>query len=93
MFAIRPENMIIYDQEVSNSVVKEKRRNAEATMAGLKRLKSAGFVSKSEKFALSELVDKLLRNVPDIDGNKIGEFAAGYLIAKQKILSESCKKQ
>jgi len=43
--------------------------------------------SKTDEAALSELMTKLMQDNPDADPGKLGEFAAGYLLAKQKLNS------
>jgi len=40
---------------------------------------------KSDEVMLSELMAKLMKDNPNTDPGKLGEFAAGYLLAKRKI--------
>jgi len=79
VFAIRPRN-------ISPEIVEAPKAAVEA---GQKRLTDAGNLSQVDKEALSDLILKLMRNSPTIEYRKLGEFAAGYLIAMAKQKSES----
>jgi len=52
-----------------------------------KKLKEAGIVSPAEEATLSELLIKLSRD-SNTTPAKVGEFAAGFLIAKKKLLAD-----
>jgi len=47
--------------------------------------KHEGVAVKSDEVMLSELMAKLMQDNPDTDPGKLGEFAAGYLLAKRKM--------
>jgi len=44
-----------------------------------------GVAVKSDEVMLSELMAKLMKDNPNTDPGKLGEFAAGYLLAKKKM--------
>jgi len=52
--------------------------------AGKKKPKNSG-VEKSDEVMLSQLMAKLMMDNPNTDAGKLGEFAAGYLLAKRKL--------
>merc|ERR550534_3019531 len=54
-----------------------------------KKPKNTGSEQKDEETMLSELMTKLMQDNPDTDPGKLGEFAAGYLLAKRKMQSNS----
>merc|ERR1712186_183453 len=62
-----------------NSCVKEP-----AVTAGRGKSNGAGTVEKTDEVMLSELMAKLMQDNPSTDPGKLGEFAAGYLLARQK---------
>jgi len=82
VFAIRSRN-------ISPEVVE---LPIEAVEAGKKKLKEVGKESQADEASFSLLLEDLYRSSPDTDHVKIGEFAAGYYIAKQKILSSKQRK-
>jgi len=53
-------------------------------LEGKKKTKNAD-VEKSDEAMLSELMAKLMMDNPSTDPGKLGEFAAGYLLAKRKM--------
>jgi len=55
--------------------------------AGRKKPKSSGAAEKSDEVLLSELMTKLMMDNPNTDPGKLGEFAAGYLLAKRNMNS------
>lgn len=55
--------------------------------AGRIKPKSSGTVQKSDEVMLSELMTKLMMDNPSTDPGKLGEFAAGYLLAKRNMES------
>jgi len=64
----------------------EKDNGTESGMTtGIKNPSSSGAVEKSDEVRLSELMAKLMHDNPGTDPGKLGEFAAGYLLAKGKI--------
>jgi len=75
----------------TNDVIAIKQRNVAAPLnpfqsdEGNKKLKENAVVNKSDDAILSELMIKLMQDNPDTDPAKLGEFAAGYLMAKQKL--------
>jgi len=81
----------------TNDVIAIKQRNvtsenadsqtAVALDAGKKKLKEAGG-TKEDEANLSALMLKLMRDNPNTDPKKLGEFAAGYMLAKQKLNAE-----
>jgi len=81
VFAIRKRN-------ISPEVVELPK---EAIEVATKKIKKAGITGKAEEDALIELMDKLFRSSPSMDHIKFGEFAAGFFIAKQKIMNEQGK--
>jgi len=78
----------------TNDVIAIKQRNvepenneahtAEAFDAGINKLKQGGG-SKTDEASLNELMRKLMSDNPHADPKKLGEFAAGYMLAKQKL--------
>jgi len=56
--------------------------NGAAKQAEKKKPKSGAL--KSDEVILSELMAKLMQDNPNTDPGKLGEFAAGYLLAKRK---------
>jgi len=60
------------DQGSAIPGIKKKQNNEEAP-------------EKSDEVMLSELMAKLMQDNPDTDPGKLGEFAAGYLLAKRKM--------
>jgi len=79
----------------TNDVIAIKQRNVgpiehddgtESAMAtGNKKPSSSGAVEKSDEVSLSKLMAKLMQDNPKTDPGKLGEFAAGYLLAKRKM--------
>merc|ERR1719357_1482973 len=79
----------------TNDVIAIKQRNVgpiehdngtESAMAtGTNKPSSSGTVERSDEIRLSELMAKLMQDNPQTDPGKLGEFAAGYLLAKSKI--------
>jgi len=63
----------------------------EAIEVAMEKIRNAGITDKAQEEALMELMDKLFRSSPSMDHIKFGEFAAGFFIAKQKILSDQGK--
>jgi len=63
-----------------NSCVKEP-----AVTGGRGKPNRAGAVEKTDEVLLSELMAKLMQDNPNTDPGKLGEFAAGYLLARQKL--------
>jgi len=47
--------------------------------------KHEGAAAKNDEVMLSELMAKLMQDNPNTDPGKLGEFAAGYLLAKRKM--------
>jgi len=81
VFAIRPRN-------ISPEIIEVPK---EALEAGTKKMMEASGseeVSQEDKEALSDLIVKLMRNTPTVEHKKLGEFAAGYLIAVAKQKSD-----
>jgi len=50
-----------------------------------KKQKNSGNEQKDDETMLSELMTKLMQDNPNTDPGKLGEFAAGYLLAKRKM--------
>jgi len=82
----------------TNDVIAIKQRNvgpvsdddkAPAMVVGKKKPKNSGNVEKDEETKLSQLMKKLMKDNPDTDPGKLGEFAAGYLLAKRKMYTNS----
>jgi len=78
----------------TNDVIAIKQRNVgpvsdddqgPAAQDGKIKPKNLKTVEKDEEMKLSELMMKLMKDNPNTDPGKLGEFAAGYLLAKQKI--------
>jgi len=78
----------------TNDVIAIKQRNVgpvgdddkgPAMPFGKKKPKNSGAVEKDEETKLSELMTKLMQDNPNTDPGKLGEFAAGYLLAKRKM--------
>jgi len=76
----------------TNDVIAIKQRNVGpvggddkgvATQAGTKKPKNGAL--RSDEIMLSELMTKLMQDNPNTDPGKLGEFAAGYLLAKRKM--------
>jgi len=63
----------------------------EAIEIAKKKVRKAGITDQAQQDALVQLMDKLFRRSPVMDHSKFGEFAAGYFIAKQKIMSDQGK--
>jgi len=78
VFAIRKRN-------ISPEIVE---LPSEAIEVATKKIREAGITDKAQEDALIELMDKLFRSSPSMDNNKFGEFAAGFFIAKQKIIND-----
>jgi len=79
VFAIRRRNITGEMVEVPS----------EAIEVAKKKIREAGIVSQEKENTLVELMGKLFRSTPNMeDHRKFGEFAAGYFIAKEKILSD-----
>merc|ERR1712130_264723 len=81
----------------TNDVIAIKQRNVapehgdapkDSSSEAAKKKKSKGG-SKADEDALSELMTKLMQDIPEADPGKLGEFAAGYLLAKQKLNTDS----
>jgi len=80
----------------TNDVIAIKQRNvapetgdaqtAAALESGRKKLKKGGG-TKTDEASLSELMLKLMKDNPNADPGKLGEFAAGYILAKQKLIT------
>jgi len=81
----------------TNDVIAIKQRNvapentgdpqtAAALESGRKKLKKGGG-TKTDEASLSDLMLKLMKDNPQADPGKLGEFAAGYILAKQKLTS------
>jgi len=78
----------------TNDVIAIKQRNvapendeaqtAVAFASGRNKLKKGGG-SKNDEASLNELMRKLMSDNPNADPKKLGEFAAGYMLAKQKL--------
>jgi len=81
IFAIRERNIS------SESVNLPK----EAIEIAMGKIRKAGITGKAQEDALVELMERLFRCSPVTDHNKFGEFAAGFFIAKQKIMSDQGK--
>merc|ERR550534_1179830 len=78
----------------TNDVIAIKQRNVGpisgddrgAALAQVKKKpKNSGNEQKDDETMLSELMTKLMQDNPDTDPGKLGEFAAGYLLAKRKM--------
>jgi len=78
----------------TNDVIAIKQRNVgpvdrdnenEGPAKPLVKKKHEGVAVKSDEVMLSELMAKLMQDNPDTDPGKLGEFAAGYLLAKRKM--------
>jgi len=82
VFAVRKRNISPEDAELPK----------EAIEVAIEKIKTAGIADKAQEDALIELMDRLFRSSPSMDHIKFGEFAAGFFIAKQKILSEQGKR-
>jgi len=52
-----------------------------------RKSKDRGLVEKDDETMLSELMSKLMQDNPNTDPGKLGEFAAGYILAKKKMSS------
>jgi len=80
LFAIRPENLFSWDVDVPKESVEE----------GLSRLKGAGFTNEEDEELLRDLITKLMRydTSRSTDHLKLGQFAAGYMIAQRRFLSK-----
>jgi len=80
----------------TNDVIAIKQRNVTAAGDGdkkppkqsKKKSKDKQTV-KDDETMLSELMSKLMQDNPTTDAGKLGEFAAGYLLAKQKMAKEN----
>lgn len=79
----------------TNDVIAIKQRNVapehgdapkDSSSDAAKKKKNKGG-NKADETALSELMTKLMQDNPEADPGKLGEFAAGYLLAKQKLNS------
>jgi len=78
----------------TNDVIAIKQRNvependeahtAEAFESGRNKLKKGGG-TKSDEASLNDLMRKLMSDNPNADPKKLGEFAAGYMLARQKL--------
>lgn len=78
----------------TNDVIAIKQRNvapenddaqtALAFESGRNKLKKGGG-SKNDEASLNDLMRKLMNDNPNTDPKKLGEFAAGYMLAKQKL--------
>jgi len=79
LFAIRAENLFSWEVDVPK----------ESVEAGLSRLKTAGFAGVEEEEILQDLITRLMRydTSRSTDHVKLGHFAAGYLIAQRRFLS------
>jgi hypothetical protein len=82
----------------TNDVIAIKQRNVGpvsdddkegAAAQGKKKVKKSGSVEKDDETILSELMTKLMQDNPNTDPGKLGEFAAGYLLAKRKMNANS----
>jgi len=80
LFAIRAENLVPWDVDVPN----------ESIEAGVSRLSSAGFAGAEDEEILRDLITRLMRydTSRSTDHVKLGQFAAGYLIAQRRFLSK-----
>jgi hypothetical protein len=81
----------------TNDVIAIKQRNVTAAgdddkkplkQSGKKKSKHGAAV-KDDETMLSELMTKLMQDNPTTDPGKLGEFAAGYLLAKKKMAKEN----
>jgi len=80
LFAIRPENLFSWDVDVPREAVEE----------GMSRLGSAGFTKEEDEVLLRDLITRLMRydTSRSTDHLKLGQFAAGYMIAQRRFLSK-----
>jgi len=76
----------------SNDVIAIKQRNVgpvegddKGTAMQAEKKKPKSGAVKSDEVMLSELMAKLMQDNPNTDPGKLGEFAAGYLLAKRKM--------
>jgi len=83
----------------TNDVIAIKQRNVAAPLKDFQSVEAANElgknkpkddekVKKSDDAILSDLMIKLMQDNPDTDPAKLGEFAAGYLMAKRKMLQQ-----
>jgi len=75
VIAIKQRNVAPENDEAQTAVAFESGRN---------KLKKGGG-SKKDEASLNDLMRKLMSENPDTDPIKLGEFAAGYMLAKQKL--------
>jgi len=75
VIAIKQRNVAPENDEAQTAVAFECGRN---------KLKKGGG-SKNDEASLNDLMRKLMSDNPNADPKKLGEFAAGYMLAKQKL--------
>jgi len=75
VIAIKQRNVAPENDEAQTAVAFECGRN---------KLKKGGG-SKNDEATLNDLMRKLMSDNPNADPKKLGEFAAGYMLAKQKL--------
>jgi len=75
VIAIKQRNVAAENDEAQTAVAFESGRN---------KLKRFGG-SKNDEASLNNLMRRLMSDNPDADPKKLGEFAAGYMLAKQKL--------
>jgi len=75
VIAIKQRNVAPENDEAQTAVAFESGRN---------KLKKGGG-SKNDEASLNDLMRKLMSDNPNADPKKLGEFAAGYMLAKQKL--------
>jgi len=75
VIAIKQRNVAPENDEAQTTVAFESGRN---------KLKKGGG-SKNDEVSLNDLMRKLMSDNPNADPKKLGEFAAGYMLAKQKL--------
>jgi len=80
LFAIRAENLFSWDVEVPR----------ESVEAGVSRMKNAGYATAKDEETLEDLITRLMRydTSRSTDHVKLGQFAAGYLIAQRRFLNK-----
>jgi len=75
VIAIKQRNVAPENDEAQTAVAFESGRN---------KLKKGGG-NKNDEASLNDLMRKLMTDNPNADPKKLGEFAAGYMLAKQKL--------
>jgi len=78
VIAIKQRNVAAENDETQTAIAFESGRN---------KLKKGGG-GKDDEASLNDLMRKLMSDNPNTDPKKLGEFAAGYMLAKQKLSNQ-----